>query len=87
MSACNTDFRLPYVNQFGQMVDDAMKAIERDNPQLKGVLPKDCARPALDKARLGELIDTNAIIGLGDAESRKKDIFGRVNMEALSYGE
>ena len=41
----------------GQLVDDAMTAIERDNPALKDVLPKDYARPALDKARLGQLID------------------------------
>ncbi|HNW34551.1 MAG TPA: type I restriction-modification system subunit M N-terminal domain-containing protein, partial [Candidatus Ozemobacteraceae bacterium] len=41
----------------GKVVDDAMVAIERDNPRLKGVLPKDYARPALDKHRLGELID------------------------------
>ena len=41
----------------GQLVDDAMAGIERDNPQLKGVLPKDYARPALDKERLGQVID------------------------------
>lgn len=41
----------------GQLVDDAMTGIERDNPALKGVLPKDYARPALDKQRLGQLID------------------------------
>ncbi len=41
----------------GKIVDDAMVAIERDNQRLKGVLPKDYARPALDKSRLGELID------------------------------
>jgi len=41
----------------GKTLDDAMIAIERDNPSLKGVLPKDYARPALDKQRLGELID------------------------------
>ena len=41
----------------GKLVDDAMVAIERDNPRLKGVLPKDYARPGLDKHRLGELID------------------------------
>jgi len=41
----------------GQLVDDAMSGIERDNPSLKGVLPKDYARPALDKQRLGQLID------------------------------
>ena len=41
----------------GKLVDDAMVAIERDNTRLKGVLPKDYARPSLDKHRLGELID------------------------------
>ena len=51
----------------GKLVDDAMVAIERDNPTLKGVLPKDYARPALDKQRLGELIDLIGNIGLGDA--------------------
>ena len=48
----------------GKIVDDAMVAIERDNPRLKGVLPKDYARPALDKHRLGELIDVIATIEL-----------------------
>jgi len=62
----------------GKLVDDAMVAIERDNRSLKGVLPKDYARPALDKQRLGELIDLIAGIGLGDAENRSKDILGRV---------
>ena len=62
----------------GQLIDEAMTAIEKDNKTLKGVLPKDYARPALDKSRLGELIDLIATIGLGDAESRKKDILGRV---------
>ena len=62
----------------GKLIDDAMVAIERDNPSLKGVLPKDYARPALDKQRLGELIDLIGTIGLGDAESRSKDILGRV---------
>ncbi|MCR4303639.1 MAG: type I restriction-modification system subunit M [Gallionella sp.] len=41
----------------GQLVDDAMSAIERDNPSLKGVLPKDFARPGLDKQRLGQIIN------------------------------
>ena len=48
----------------GKTVDDAMVAIERDNPRLKGVLPKDYARPALDKHRLGELIDLIGTIAL-----------------------
>jgi type I restriction enzyme M protein len=62
----------------GKLVDDAMLAIEKGNPQLKGVLPKDYARPTLDKHTLGELIDLIGTIGLGDAESRSKDILGRV---------
>ena len=62
----------------GKRVDDAMVAIERDNPRLKGVLPKDYARPALDQHRLGELIDLIGTIGLGTAEHRTKDILGRV---------
>src|SRR5688572_17274983 len=62
----------------GKEVDDAMVALERDNPRLKGVLPKDYARPALDKHRLGELIDLIGTIGLGDAANRSKDILGRV---------
>src|SRR3989339_1346719 len=62
----------------GKDIDDAMDSIEKDNPSLKGVLPKDYARPALDKQRLGELIDLIGTIGLGDKESKKKDILGRV---------
>lgn len=62
----------------GVLVDDAMDGIERDNRSLKGVLPKNYARPALDKARLGELIDLIGSIPLGDKESRSKDILGRV---------
>jgi type I restriction enzyme M protein len=62
----------------GKLLDDAMDAIEKANPPLKGVLPKDYNRPALDKHRLGELIDLIGTIGLGDAENRSKDILGRV---------
>jgi len=68
----------------GKIVDDAMVAIERDNPTLKGVLPRDYARPALDKERLGQLIDLVSNIGLGDKESRSKDILGRVYEYFLS---
>ena len=62
----------------GKLLDDAMLAIERDNTRLKGVLPRDYARPALDKHRLGELIDLIGTIGLGDPANRAKDILGRV---------
>ena len=67
----------------GQIIDEAMVAIEKDNHQLKGVLPKDYARPTLDKARLGELIDILSF-KVGDKESRSKDILGRVYEYFLS---
>jgi type I restriction enzyme M protein len=62
----------------GRLLDEAMDSIEKDNPSLKGVLPKEYGRPALDKQRLGELVDLIGTIGLGDRESRTKDILGRV---------
>jgi type I restriction enzyme M protein len=67
----------------GKIVDDAMVAIERDNPRLKGVLPKDYARPGLDKQRLGELIDVIATLELtaaseGEKTHRSVDLLGRV---------
>ncbi|MGI6098455.1 MAG: type I restriction-modification system subunit M [Kiritimatiellia bacterium] len=68
----------------GRVVDDAMLAIERDNPSLKGVLPKDYAHPRLDKERLGQLIDLVGNIGLGDKVNRSKDILGRVYEYFLS---
>jgi type I restriction enzyme M protein len=68
----------------GQLVDDAMAGVERDNPALKGVLPKDYARPALDKPRLGQLIDLISNIKVGDQESRAKDVLGRVYEYFLS---
>jgi type I restriction enzyme M protein len=70
--------------EIGKIIDDAMTAIERDNPALKHVLPKDYARPALDKGRLGELIDLIGTIGLGDRENRSKDTLGRVYEYFLS---
>ncbi len=75
------DAKLPKI---GQIVDDAMSAIERENPSLKGVLPKDYARPALDKTRLGQLIDTVSNIKVGDREARSKDVLGRVYEYFLS---
>jgi type I restriction enzyme M protein len=68
----------------GELVDKAMDAIERDNPSLKGVLPKDYARPGLDKQRLGQLIDLITNIQLGDQVSRSQDILGRVYEYFLS---
>jgi type I restriction enzyme M protein len=68
----------------GTLIDDAMAAIERDNPTLKGVLPKDFARPGLDKARLGQIINLVSDIALGDAASKSKDTLGRVYEYFLS---
>ena len=68
----------------GQLVDDAMTAIERDNPALKDVLPKDYARPALDKTRLGQLVDLISNIDIGDEKSRSRDVLGRVYEYFLS---
>jgi type I restriction enzyme M protein len=68
----------------GQVVDDAMDAIERDNPTLKSVLPRDYARPALDKQRLGQLIDLISNVAVGDEASRAKDVLGRVYEYFLS---
>jgi len=68
----------------GKLVDDAMAGIERDNPALKSVLPKDYARPALDKSVLGRLIDLISNIRVGDEEARAKDVLGRVYEYFLS---
>ncbi len=62
----------------GQIIDDAMVAIERDNPAIKDVLPKNYARQGLDKTRLGQLIDLVSNIKVGDADARSKDVLGRV---------
>lgn len=68
----------------GQLIDEAMAGIERDNPALAGVLPKDYARPALDKQRLGQLVDLISNIKVGDEASRAKDVLGRVYEYFLS---
>jgi len=68
----------------GKIVDDAMSAIERDNPSLKAVLPRDYARPGLDKQRLGQLINLVSDIGLGSPADRAKDVLGRVYEYFLS---
>jgi type I restriction enzyme M protein len=73
--------------EIGKTLDAAMDAIEKENPTLKGVLPKDYARPALDKTRLGELIDLIGTIALvyreeaglfGPKDHRSQDVLGRV---------
>lgn len=62
----------------GKMIDEAMIAIEKDNENLKGVLPKDYARPALSAVMLGELIDLISGIALGQEKGEARDVLGRV---------
>ncbi len=62
----------------GKLVDEAMTAIEGDNPGLKGVLPKDYNRPALNKVMLGELIDLISTIAMHEQAETARDVLGRV---------
>ncbi|MEK7825639.1 MAG: class I SAM-dependent DNA methyltransferase [Nitrospirota bacterium] len=62
----------------GGYIDEAMEAIERQNPSLKGVLPKVYARQNLDRASLGGLIDLVGTIALGTEQAKSKDVLGQV---------
>ena len=64
--------------EIGKLIDAAMDAVEVENPSLRGVLPKNFARPSLDVRRLGELVDLIAGLGLGGSEHKEKDLLGRV---------
>ncbi len=70
--------------KIGKAVDDAMIAIERDNKSLRGVLPKDYARPALDTHSIGDLIDLISGIEMIDKKDRSKDVLGDVYQYFLS---
>lgn len=70
--------------EIGQIIDNAMIAIEKENPTLKNVLPKNYARPQLDKVRLGETIDLITNIKVGDKASRSTDVLGRTYEYFLS---
>ena len=64
--------------EIGKYLDDAMDAIERINPPLKGVLPKIYAEPELNKQRLGELIDLIGTVGFQQDAHKSQDLLGRV---------
>jgi len=64
--------------EVGKWLDEAMDAIEKINPSLKGVLPKIYADPELNKQRLGELIDLIGTIGFSQDGHKAKDLLGRV---------
>lgn len=69
--------------EIGTAIDNAMRAIERENRRLKDILPKNFARPELDKRRLGEVVDLFTNIRMhqhGDS----KDILGRTYEYCLS---
>ncbi|WP_018698114.1 type I restriction-modification system subunit M [Amorphus coralli] len=72
--------------EIGKLIDDAMEAIEKfpSNEGLKGVLPKNYARPTLNKTMLGELIDLFSNIGMHDSTDKAKDLLGRVYEYFLS---
>lgn len=69
--------------EIGQVIDNAMRSIERENDALKDVLPKNFARPELDKRRLGEVVDLFTNIQMSDGES-EKDLLGRAYEYCLS---
>ena len=69
--------------EIGQVIDDAMRAIEKENARLKDILPKKFARPELDKRRLGEVVDLFTNIKMIEHGS-EKDILGRTYEYCLS---
>jgi type I restriction enzyme M protein len=62
----------------GEDIDNSMDLIEKENPKLRGVLPKQFGKPQLDKMILGELIDVINNINIGNEAARKKDLLGVV---------
>lgn len=66
------------IRSVGRLIDDALDAIEKDNPKLKGVLNKQYGRLQIDQAKLGELIDLIATIPFVHASLQAKDILGHV---------
>ncbi|MDD2656436.1 MAG: class I SAM-dependent DNA methyltransferase [Patescibacteria group bacterium] len=62
----------------GQELDNAMEAIEKENPELREVLPKVFGKPNLDKTSLGSLIDLISDTELKNTSEKSKDLFGRV---------
>ena len=65
------------------MIDDAMRSIEKENKRLKDILPKNFARPELDKRRLGEVVDLFTNIQM-IKHGNSKDILGRTYEYCLS---
>lgn len=64
--------------KIGQIIDNAMDEIEKNNDSFRGVLSKNYESPDLDKSRLGEVVDLISEINLGDSKSKQSDVLGRV---------
>jgi len=66
------------LSSIGEIIDEAMESIEKENKELKNVLPKVYGKENLDKASLGELIDLISNTELLAENEKSKDLFGRV---------
>ena len=73
-----------HTEEVGTAIDDAMRSIEKANRRLKDILPKNFARPELDKRRLGEVVDLFTNIHMMD-HGTEKDILGRTYEYCLSH--
>ena len=62
--------------EIGSVIDNAMRSIEKENPRLKDILPKNFSRPELDKRRLGNIVDLFTNVKMHDA-AESKDLLGR----------
>lgn len=69
--------------EIGTVIDNAMRLIEKENPRLKGILPKNFARPELDKHRLGDVVDLFTNVQMKE-HGDSKDILGRTYEYCLS---
>src|SRR5699024_9315517 len=72
--------------EIGQVIDQAMVSIEEENDRLRGILPKNYARPELDKRRLGEVVDLFNNLKLKE-HGNSKDILGRTYEYAIAQFE
>ena len=66
------------LSNLGKIIDDALVAIEDENPRLKGILDKRFARTQLEPGKLGELVDLISTIGFTDPQDKAKDVLGQV---------
>ena len=75
--------RAAHTPEIGAVIDDAMRSIEKENKRLKDILPKNFARPELDKRRLGDVVDLFTNIKMAE-QGDSKDILGRTYEYCLS---